>query len=373
MKTKRLAGLFFLLLVLFSGCMKDNSLYDFRRLDVYKKGSAVFVVNEGNFMYGNASLSYYNPETGEVLNDIFFNTNALPLGDVATSMTIRDSLGYVVVNNSGKIYVININTFKYVGKITGLISPRNIYFVSDNRAYVTDLYAKAITIVNPKTFQVTGHISIDNHNPEFYQHSSEQMVFLGKYAFVNSWSYDDQVLVINTLTDRLVDSITVVKQPNSMVLDRNNKLWVLSDGGYKGSAYGQDTAALTRIDPVSRKVERVFRFPDLGASPTGLCTNAAGDSLFFLYNSWAGGHVSYAGVYAMNVNARKLPDKPLIPQKNHLFYGLGIDPVSGKIYVSDARDFLSRGEVYVYLRGGIGLSDSLKVGIIPGSFCFKVK
>ena len=368
---KNLTCLFLLLLtLLWAGCMKDDSLYDFHKLDVRKTGSAVFIVNEGNFMYGNASLSYYNPQKDEVLNDIFYNTNALPLGDVATSMTIHDSLGYVVVNNSGKIYIINVNTFRYVGKITGLTSPRNIYFVSRNKAYVTDLYAKAITIVDPATRQVTGSISIDNHNPEFYQHSSEQMVFFGKYAFVNSWSYDDQVLVINTLTDKLTDSITVVKQPNSMVIDKNNKLWVLSDGGFKGSAYGQDTAALTCINPVTRKIEKVFRFPDMEASPTGLCINTAGDSLFFLYGSWAGGAVSYAGVYALPVDTRILPDRPLIPQGNHLFYALGIDPGSGHIYVSDARDFLSRGEVCIFSGQGTPL-DSLKVGIIPGSFCFK--
>jgi len=371
MKIEKRTYLFLLVFLLFlAGCMNDDSLYDFHKLVVNKEGSAVFIVNEGNFMYGNASLSFYNPQDGEVLNDIFYNTNALPLGDVANSMNIMDSLGYVVVNNSGKIYVININTFKYVGKITGLTSPRNIYFINAHKAYVTDLYAKAVTIVDPATYQVTGSINMDNHNPDFYQHSAEQMVFFGKYAFVNSWSYDDKILIINTLLDKLVDSITVTKQPNSMVLDKNNKLWVLSDGGFKGSAYGQDTAALTCIDPVSRKVEKVFRFPDLGASPTGLCMNAAGDSLFFLYNSWAGGSVPYAGVYAMNVEAHVLPDMPLIPQGNHLFYALGVDPGNSHIYVSDARDFLSRGEVYVF-SGQAMMLDSLQVGIIPGSFCFK--
>jgi DNA-binding beta-propeller fold protein YncE len=264
----------------------------------------------------------------------------------------------------------NVSTFKYTGKITGFTSPRNIYFINAHKAYVTDLYAKAITVVDPSALQITGHISIDNHNPEFYQHSSEQMVFFGKYAFVNSWSYDNQVLVINTLTDKLVDSIEVTKQPNSMVMDKNKKLWVLSDGGFKGSSFGQDTAALTRIDPFTRKVEKVFRFPDMAASPSGLCINATGDSLFFLYNNWVGGSVPHAGVYAMCVDAGVLPRSPLIPQKNHLFYALGIDPDGGPLYVADARDFLSRGEVYVYSRNATVL-DSLQVGIIPGSFCFK--
>ncbi|MBN2638275.1 MAG: YncE family protein [Bacteroidales bacterium] len=336
-----------------------------------QENNGVFIVNEGNFSYGNSSLTYYNPINDSMYNNVFYNTNGLPLGDVATSMTIhQDSLGYIVVNNSGKIYVINVNTFKYVGKITNLVSPRHIYFLSATKAYVTDLYSKAIFIVNTETNQVTGQISLDNHNPDFSQHNSEQMVFYNNEAFVNSWSYDDKVMVIDTQTDEVIDSITVAKQPNSMVLDKNNKLWVLSDGGWSGSPYGQAMPALTRIDPATREVEQVLDFSDINASPDHLSLNAAGDTLFYLYTSYSAGSLINPGVYAMPVNSTSLPTIPVVSSGTHSFYGLGINPHNSHIYVSDALDYQQNGKVLIYLPDG-EISDSLTAGIIPGSFCFK--
>jgi hypothetical protein len=353
-----------------SSCMNDDALRDFHRLVVRHDEKAVFVVNEGNFMYGNSSLSFYDPHSGEVQNNVFYNTNALPLGDVAYSMQIHDSLAYIVVNNSGKIYVINVNTFRYVGKITGFTSPRHMLFLSDTKAYVSDLYARAITMVNPEKRQIIGQINLNNYQEEFNQHSSEQMIRFGDFVFTNAWSYDNQILIIDSRTNRLADSISVAKQPNSMVLDKNNKLWVLSDGGFPGSRYGQELAALTRIDAQSRKVEEIFTFQDSLASPNSLVMNPGHDSLYFLYNSWAGGQLAGAGLYVMPITETKLPDEPLIEQNNRLFYALGVDPSSGNIYLSDAIDFVQRGEILVYTPKGIKI-DHFRAGIIPTSFCFK--
>ena len=81
-----------------TSCMKWD--YGDAVEDFNATGAGLFITNEGNFQYGNATLSYYDPATKQVQNEIFFRANGMKLGDVAQSMTIYDNKGWVVVNNS---------------------------------------------------------------------------------------------------------------------------------------------------------------------------------------------------------------------------------------------------------------------------------
>lgn len=326
-------------------------------------GRGVFIMNEGNFQYGNASLSYYDPDTRQVEQEVFVRVNGIPLGDVAQSMTIRGNLGYVVVNNSGVVFAIDINTFEVKGWIKGLTSPRYMHFLSDEKAYITDLYAKAITIVNPKTFQITGRIDVSNNTSEFYQHPTEQMVQYKNFVFTNCWSYDDKILVIDSGTDRVVDSITVCKQPAALVLDKNNQIWVVNDGGYAGSPYGQVAPGLYKIDAETRQVVDSVIF-DFGDNAREICLNPTKDTLYYINKS----------VYRLPVDAPQPLARSIQTFYNNrqgtYVYGLAVDPHTSEVYIADAIDYVQSGVVYRLTGEGLPV-DTFRVGITPGAFCFK--
>jgi len=347
---------------LLSSCMQDDGFWNNTSPLEPMRGEGLFIINEGNFMYGNASLSYYDPENRKVYNEVFLQANSLPLGDVAYSMTIRDSLAYMVVNNSGRVYVMDTNDFSYKGKITGLTSPRYIHFVNNRKAYVTDLYARAISIVDPQALEVTGTIDVSNTASQFYQHATEQMIQLGKYVYVNCWSFDRQILIIDSELDRVVDSVEVLKQPNSMVLDRNQDLWVLCDGGFQGSPFGYEQPGLVKIPAGSDRALVVERFP-YGQVPRDLCMNRNRDTLYYICH-----HVYRRSIFQESEPELFIPS-PYDAGFDGGFYCHSVDPDRSEVYLSDAIDFVQRGWVYRFDPGGIPL-DTFQVGIAPGAFCF---
>ena len=155
--------------------------------EILTDGHGLFIINEGNFQYGNASLCYYDPATKEVQTEVFLRANGFKLGDVAQSMTVRDGRGWIVVNNSHVIFAIDADNCRETGRIEGFTSPRYIHFVSDDKAYVSQIWDNRIAIVDPRRYEITGYIEVPDM--AMASGSTEQMVQIGQYVYCNCFSY----------------------------------------------------------------------------------------------------------------------------------------------------------------------------------------
>lgn len=327
--------------LVFTGCKKDDPD---NPTDTNFKGNGTFILCEGAFNQGNARIDFLNKNTDSLKTDIFLSVNGAPLGDVLQSMTYINDRAYIVVNNSGKIEIVDPNDFTSKGTITtGLTSPRYVNLVSTGKAYVSDLFSGSVSILNTSTLAVTGSISIPGW--------TEEMLTDGNKTWIANGMRDYTYIVEN---DVVTDSVNVGYGSTCIRKDNNGKIWVLSGGNYPPTMV---PSKLSRINPATNDVEWSYDFADFGASRLRLSSDKT--MLYFLY----------AGkVYRKNTNDTANPVE-FISISGKSFYGMNVDPDNGNIWLGDAGDFSSAGTVYVYSASGSQLK-SFVTGIAPGDFVF---
>ena len=317
--------------------------------------SNVLVVNEGNFQFENASLTFVNGKTAECTSDAFKVSNGRKLGDVAQSAVVWNGRMYVVVNNSQKIEVLDAQSFRSIATVSGFISPRYILPISYSKAYVSDLYANNISVLNLNTYTVEKKIPCSGWTERMLYH-------LGKVYVNNYWQ--PYLYVIDPASDTKTDSIYIGKGAQSMVVDKWDRI-VVACGGYKTS---KSDTRLVYVNPYSKKVEKTI---ETGTNfPSNVLVNNSRDTLYFLLTAIGGGTEKYSsvGVCKMAVDANDVT-APFITGNARNLYALGLDGKTNRLYVSDAVDNNQVGKVYMYSPSGQELG-KFDAGINPGNFCF---
>ncbi len=309
-----------------------------------------YIINEGNYTWGNSSLSYFDEQKQTIENDVFYKANHAPIGDVAMDMKIIHNKGFITINNSGLIYVVEPSTAKYVATIGSLISPRYILPVNDSLAYVSDLYSPYISVINTYRYQTIGHI--------FTGKSTESMIKDEHQIFVTSWSFNNKIYIIDELQQRVTDSITVGLQPNSITLDRENNIWVLCDGGYSGNPVGHEKSSIWKINAATHQVIESFYFPNINYAARSLVMNSSADTLYYIYHD----------VYKMSIYDSILPQQSFIEAHQSNFYSVWIHPLKPWLLLTDAKNYTSNGTVFLYHIHG-NLLGKYDAGIIPRAFC----
>lgn len=335
------------LLVLFgTACVKDKPQAPIKTVANVNSQHQMLVVNEGNFGWGNASISLVDTESGVVVEDYYKqqNNNAA-IGDVCQSIVNFQNHYYIVVNNSNKIIEVNAGDFKKTAVISGLQSPRYILPITHSKAYVSDLYSNSIQVVDLNAKSVSKQIPCHGW--------TEQMVMLYGKVFVSNIK-TNYCYVIDAATDEITDSIFVGEGANSLAFDKYDKLWVMAGGNNTNGVL----ARLVKINPSNLQIESSFTF-NAADSPNNLCFNKTLDTLYFLNK----------GIWQMPISSNQLPSHALVNQGTKVFYGLAVNPKDFRIYVSDAIDYVQKSKIEVYAVQGHFLK-SFNAGIISSRFLF---
>lgn len=313
---------------------------------LFPGGSGYFILNEGNYLAGNGSLSFYSTETGEMHNNLFTAVNQRALGDIPSFLATDGNRGFIIVNNSGTIEVVSMLTLESIATVSGLSSPRQMV-IQGRKGYISSLSSHEVMIIDLDRIEITGSINIGC--------TSEAMAIAGDKLFSAHWSGGNKIVVTDLATEEATSAVTVGLEPESMVIDCNNKLWVLCTGGWSG----EEIPRLVRINTATLEKEAEMLFRTVNDNPSSLTINETGDTLYFIDD----------GIRRMPVTASALPDEAWIEAGVRLFYRLAAGP-GGQVAVTDAIDYQQTGDFFVYNSKG-DLEDTEHAGIIPGFMCFR--
>ncbi|MFY0672126.1 MAG: hypothetical protein JXQ87_01895 [Bacteroidia bacterium] len=327
------------IILLLGACGDDNPV---EKPTKNKSGKGLIILNEGLFNRGNSSLSFISKKhldkgfRDSIINGHFEKINKLRIGDVGHSITLIDSLLYIVANNSGLIHVIDTHSHVLIKTITGFTSPRYIEKVDENLALVGDLYSNTIAKVNLNTLEIAGNIGFNGQ--------SERMVTVGKNVWVSN-NTRPYLYILDPFEENISDSLFIGAFCNELY-EYRGELIALANA----QSYEVNKGALIFISPAKKEIVKKFEFESAEKSWYGRMTTD-GES-----------------IYLKNENTI------LLYSNDQLNQVLSFDDMNAynifvhqnKLFVCNAKDYQSQGEVIVYNNNYNQIS-SLKTGIIPSS------
>lgn len=341
-------------IVFLSACTKDPNPTSpsVPSENAFKTG--VYIINEGGFGASNASIDLFNKDSNKLFSNVFEAVNNRPLGDVAQAMNIVNGKGYIILNGSAKVEVINAKNAVSLATITGFSSPRFMVSKDTSRAFISDWTSNTVKEVNLVTNAIVSSISVGS--------GPEGMCIVGNKLYVancGGYGLDSTISVIDLTTKTEIKKIVVGDAPVAVFADVNGKVWVLCRGSYGIDFMSSDDdteGKFVKIDPSTDNILTNITIGVKGDHPDKIKMNATKNTMYYLssYNF-------LSGVYKFNITDGAASTTPLI---TGYFYGIGYDKYKDELYLADALDFIQRGYIHRYSSAGVEIN-SYQVGVIP--------
>ncbi len=323
--------------------------------DTTNQTTVAYVVNEGQFQSNNGSVGKFFPDSGKIINTYFKQQNGRDLGDIVQDLSFYKDKGFLVVNNSKKMEIVDKETFETMGVLENLSYPRQFLAIDDTKGYLTDGSS-----ANGQNAQVLIIDMVDYEIMDTIETGlgPESMVRVDDKVFVTNaggFSVGNTVSVIDVNNDAVTETVEVGKFPTDIVKDVDNNVWVYCKGAYNMDTYAYD-AQLMKINTSTYETETFEVGSITSFGNYLLAIDSEGRNLYF-----EGGD----GIYSMSIDDTQIPGTPAI-EKNA--YGIDINPENGNILCLVSTQ--SKGFMYRYDKNH-NLLDSLQVGYSPNAVVFE--
>lgn len=296
----------------------------------------IYVLNEGNFGFNNSSISYYDVNKNQTVNDIFLAANQRGLGDVGNDMKLHNGLIYCIINVSERLEAIDVKTCKSLKQLslTGK-QPRCVAF-NGTKGYVTCFNGELLQI-DLQSFIIEKTINVGK-NPEGICIANNK-IYVANSGGLDFPCTENTVSVLNLNTLEIVKTITTEVGPYQLKTDKNKQIWVSTRGNYMDLPMNFQC-----IDTERDSVVFTLNLPVMGFD---ILNND-----IYIYNYEYSNSSSWIKI--LNASSKTVTNQQFIKDGTLIKvpYGIFVDPESNDVYITDAINYTTQGDVYCFSKEG---------------------
>jgi hypothetical protein len=308
----------------------------------------VLILCEGNFLWENAQLDVWLPDSQMLISNAYEKQNNKPLGDILQSGLYSNGRLWLSVNNSGKILELDPKTLIETQKNITPNFPRYLsYLPSINSLFATDLKKNQVRELDATNLSTKHTYSVlPQKTGEFSGWTEHILVWNEKIVAAN---LDGNLLIIDPISKNQ-NLLKIDSGASYLSIDRYNQLWVACNRGKESSLIQVKQDLTFAVHRINKPIQRI----SLGDSK---------DTLWFLSQN----EVCFA-VLSESVAPLQSQKAFSIPNAQNL-YAFAVHPQTGDFYLGDARDYVSAGKVFIF-NSDFKLTRTFETGVIPTDFVF---